>query len=83
MIFNFHIQEIFYILEIFHTLEIFHIMDFYMNFDMFLYQAFHILESFLIVSYVCTLSKLQYASLIGRRKNIYRQVYNIYAYVIR
>ena len=59
-----------------------------MNFYMFLYQAFHILEIFhileniLIISYFFALSKLQYESLISRRKQIYCQVYNIYAYTL-
>ena len=69
-------------------LEIFNIQDFYMIFYRFLYQAFYILENFnileniLTVSYFCAPSKLQYACLIniGRRKQIYLQSYNLYAY---
>ena len=75
--FNFHIQENL------HFLENFHILDFYMNFYTFLYQAFHILEIFHILEnilnmpYFRTLSKLQYASLIGW-KNKYIIKYKIF-----
>ena len=53
----------FHILDNFHILVIFHILDFYMNFYKFLFQPFHVLENFFIVSYFCTKSKLQCKSL--------------------
>ena len=67
--FSFHILDNFYILENFP------ILDFYINFYRLLCQAFYILEKSLIVSYFCTLSKIQFACLIniGKGKYIYRQ----------
>ena len=90
MIFSFHIQGNFYTQGNFRIMANFHILDFYIDYYTLLYQAFlilenfHILEIFLFVSYFCTLSKLQYASMIniGIRKQIYLQEYNIYAHAL-
>ena len=61
--------QAFHIVENIHILKNVHIME-----------NAHILEIFFNVSYFRTLSKFQYASLIGRRKQIYRPDYNLYVY---
>ena len=86
--YNFHILRIFDILEIIGILENSDILDFYMNFYTFFLPGLPYPGNFpeygniLIMSYFRTLLKFQYESLIGRRKQIYRQVYNIYAYAL-
>ena len=62
-------------LFIFHNQDNFHIQEI-----SHIPEILHILENILIMSFFCTLSKLQYTSMIGRIKKIYCQAYNIYAY---
>ena len=68
---NYHIQEVFRIVANFHTLTNFHTLE-----------IFQTLENNRFMSYLCTLSKLQYASTICIRKQIYRQVYNLFSYAL-